>query len=144
MMDYDTPEWLYQTWLRLKALHRRRQLDRDLEAEVQFHLAMREEKRRSEGLADAEARSKARREFGNATRFKESCRDLWTFTWLEMLRQDLRYSIRVFRKNLGFAIVAVLSLALGIGANTAIFSLIDAVMLRMLPVKHPEELMLLS
>jgi hypothetical protein len=105
---------------------------------------MREEKRRSEGLADAEARSQARREFGNASSFKESYRDLWTFTWLEMLRQDLRYSIRIFRKNPGFAIVAVLSLALGIGANTAIFSLIDAVMLRMLPVKHPEELVLLS
>jgi hypothetical protein len=82
------PEWFHETWLRLKAFLRRRQLDRDLEAEFQFHLAMRKEKRQSEGLADAEARTQVRREIGNASSVKEACRDHWTFRWLEVLAQD--------------------------------------------------------
>ena len=138
------PEWFHQTWLRLKAFLRRRQLDRDLELELQFHLSMREEKRQSEGLAAAEARTQARREFGNANSVKETCRELWTFTWLETLWQDLRYGVRTLRRGPAFTAVAVLSLALGIGANTAIFTLINAVMLKTLPVRNPENLLMLN
>ncbi|HKD91590.1 MAG TPA: ABC transporter permease [Terriglobales bacterium] len=80
--------------------------------------------------------------FGNATQIKEATRGVWTFRWLEELGQDLRYALRSMRKSPAVAAVVVLSLALGIGANTAIFSLIDAVMLRFLPVQKPQELVL--
>jgi hypothetical protein len=83
-------EWFHQTWLRLKALIWRRQLDRDLEDELQFHLAMREEKRQAQGLAPAEARTQTRRAFGNVGLLEEACRDLWTFSWLETILQDVR------------------------------------------------------
>jgi len=133
-------EWLNNLRLRLKALRRREQLDRDLAAEFSFHLAMREEKNRLAGLDDREAHYAARRALGNATSLKEVCREMWTFASLEGILQDLRFAARKLRKNPGFSLVAILTLALGIGANTAIFSLIDVVMLKALPVPNPAEL----
>src|SRR6266849_3244491 len=133
-------EWLTEAWLRVKALVKRRSLERDLEEEVQFHLAKRAEKNRAQGIGANDARAAARRRFGNVTLVKEDCREMWTFTWLETLWQDVRYAARILAKNPGFAAVVIFSLALGIGANTAVFSAMNAVLLRALPYEHQENL----
>ena len=124
----------------LAALLRRRRLERDLDEELAFHLAMREAEYRRDGITGAAARHAARRRFGNVAYLKEECRDMWTFYPLETLRQDVRYALRTLRKSPGFTIVAVLALAIGIGANTAIFSLIDAIREKALPYKDPSTL----
>ena len=129
-----------QFFLRLRTIKNRRRLDRDLEDELSFHLAMKETKNPGDSN---EPYTSARKQFGNASRFKEACRELWTFASFESFLQDVRYGARLLRKNPGFTTVAVLSLALGIGANTAIFSLTYQILLRQLPVQHPEELVIL-
>ena len=136
-------EWLLSLRLRLRAIWKRKQLERDLQEEVQFHLAMRQNKLKSSGVSQRDAHYAAHRAFGNVVRVKEDTRMLWTFRWFEDLRQDVRYAARSLRRSPTLAAVVVLSLALGIGANTAIFSLIDAVMLRVLPIDKPEDLTLL-
>ena len=119
---------------------RRKVNERDLEREIREHLELEAEEQRESGLAPVEARNAARRTFGNATLVTEDTRAVWNWTTLEHLAQDVRYALRTMRKNPGFSAAAVLSLALGIGANTAIFSLIDALLLRSLPVRNPAEL----
>src|SRR5258706_342027 len=124
MEKFMEPEWLTPIRLRLKALVKRRQLDRDLQDELSFHLAMREHKYLNAGLQPAEAHTQAHHQLGNAGLIKETCREMWTFMSLEILLQDLRYAMRSLTKNRGFAAVAVLSLALGIAVNSTVFSII--------------------
>jgi len=130
-------------WHRLRAIVRRRRLDRDLDDELAFHLAMREADYQTRGADAADARVLARRRFGSVAYLKEQCRDMWTFHPLETLAQDVRYALRTLRKSPGFTLVAVLALAVGIGGNTAIFSLIDAIRSRALPYKDPGALVAL-
>jgi len=118
---------LGELWRKLGYLLNRRNFERDLDEEMRFHIQQ---------MGD-------RRKFGNATLLKEVSREMWGWSSLERLARDIRYAIRQLAANPGFAAVAITSLALGIGANTAIFTLIDHVLLRLLPVSHPEELMVI-
>ena len=136
--------WLRQIWLRMNALWKRSQLDRDIQDELEFHLAMRELKNRAAGLNPEEARYAARRQFGNASGLKERSREMWTFTPLETFWQDVRYGARILRKNLAFTSLVTLTLALGIGANTAIFSMVDWLVLRSLPIQNPQQMTFLA
>ena len=133
-------EWWTKAWLRMKALVNRGRLERDLEEEMQFHLEMLAEKNRAAGLAGKEARAAARRRFGNVTWVKEEVHEMWTFIWIETVWQDLRYAARSLAKSPGFVAVVVFSLMLGIGANTATFSVMSTVMLCPLPYEHSERL----
>ncbi|HWB97889.1 MAG TPA: ABC transporter permease, partial [Bryobacteraceae bacterium] len=131
-------EALTAVWLRLRTVLRRQQLDRDLEDELQFHLAMREERLQSSGVADAPYA--ARRRFGNMTLFKETCRDIWTFGWIEALWQDARYGCRQLRMNRGFAVIATLALSLGIAATTTIYGVCTALVWQTLPFPNSNAL----
>ena len=129
---------------RLFNVVRPERLSRDLEREIRSHLEERADDLVAEGMSAADATNEARRRFGNRALQKERAREVDGYAWLEALVADTRYAIRALRASPGFTLVAVLSLALGIGANTAIFSLTNAVALKSLPVAHPEELVALN
>jgi putative ABC transport system permease protein len=125
---------------RMRGLVFRGRLDRELDAELQFHLEMQAEDNARAGMDLRNARDAAARSFGGVEQIKERHRERRSFAGIESIFRDLHYALRTMRGNPGFTATAVLSLALGIGANTAIFSLIDAILLRSLPVGHPERL----
>jgi len=124
-------------------LQRRRKED-ELREELEFHLAQEADERRAAGLPDEEAQWAAQRDLGNVTLLREDTRTLWSWILLEQFAQDIRYGLRTMAANKTFSAMAILSLALGIGANTAIFSVMDSILVRSLPVPDPQSLVILS
>ncbi|HTF63760.1 MAG TPA: permease prefix domain 1-containing protein, partial [Edaphobacter sp.] len=124
-------------------LWRRKELERQLGNELQFHVEERIAALRNAGLSEDEAHRQASQEFGGLEQIKEACRDARGTLWLESTLQDLRYTARTLRKTPAFTLAAIATLALGIGANAAIFQLLDAVRLRGLPVVEPDTLALI-
>jgi putative ABC transport system permease protein len=135
--------WLRQARTRWRKFVHRRQLDRDLEDEILFHLEMRARSNREAGLPPEAALNAARRQFGNPFKWKEAIREMWSLGLIESVIKDVRYAARSLAKTPVFTVTALLALTLGIGCTTAIFSLVNAVMLRSLPFQGPERLALL-
>jgi predicted permease len=133
-------EHLGEFWRRLMFLFRRKTFQHELQEEMQFHLEMKARALSAAGVAPEEAGHAAQRQFGNPLLLREASREAWGWNALETVFQDLRYGLRQLRRSPGFTSVALLTLALGIGVNTAVFTLMDAVMLRSLPVKDPQQL----
>jgi putative ABC transport system permease protein len=137
-MNFD--RWRYTVPLRLRALFRKSRVDAELDEEIRSHVEERAREYHARGLSEQDARRHALREFGGITQVREQCRETRGVTMVETLIQDVRYGCRLLLRNPGFAIVASLTLALGIGANTAIFSLVHVILLRPLPYARPERL----
>jgi predicted permease len=133
-------EWLRIFSARFGGLFRRRQLDGDLDTELRAHLEMLTEENIRRGMSPAEARYAARREFGGVEQAKELCREQQSIPFLDALLLDLRFAFRGFGKRPGFAVVAILTLALGMGSTTAVFSVVDRILFRSLPYPHDDRL----
>jgi putative ABC transport system permease protein len=127
---------------RIAYLGRRGKFDRELDAEIRFHLSSRAQELEDSGLSHADAVMQARQEFGSCARTQEDTRSAWQFRWLEDLFTDLRHALRAFLRNRAFTFTALVCLALGIGANTLIFSLVNAILLRPLPYPQADRLVM--
>jgi len=123
---------------------RREEFERDLAEEMRLHVEMKREENLASGMTPEEARRAAERDFGRSSRHLQESRETWGFALLDSLAQDVRLGLRALRMRPGFTAVALVSLALGIGANTAVFTLVNEAFLRPLPVAAPEELVSLN
>jgi putative ABC transport system permease protein len=132
----------HELWLRVRSAFRAQELDRDLDDEMAFHLAMREQSLREDGVSEAAARDAAKRQFGNTLRVKETLREQWRWGPLDRAWQDARFGFRLARRQRSFTAVVVLTLALGIGSTTAMFTIIDAVLLRPFTVADPDRIVI--
>jgi len=132
--------WLYTAPLRLRSLFRRNQVEQELNDELQYHLEQKTREFLAAGLTLDEARRKARREFGGLEQAKENCRDTRRVNFIETLLQDTRFGLRMLRKSPAFTIITLLTFALGIGATTAVFSVVDRTLFRSLPYPHSDRL----
>jgi predicted permease len=129
---------------RMKRLFRGRRAEQEMADEMEFHQAMLRSRFMREGMTEGEAARVARRTFGDSRRWQERLREVWQFRWLENLVRDVRFSARLLRKSPGFTAVALGTLALGVGANTAVFTLINGLLLRPLPVPEAQQMAVLS
>ena len=124
----------------IAALLRRDHFEHDMAEEMRFHMRAYADDLQRAGASPEEAERRARMEFGGVESLREDCREAYGFQWFDELRQDLRYSVRQILRAPGFSTAVIVSIALGIGANSAIFSLMDAVLFRTLPIATPEAL----
>src|SRR5262249_3260718 len=129
---------------KLRWMMQRRQREAELQEELEFHLSEETERQEDSGLSKDDARYAARRELGNLGLVREDTQATWGWNLLEQFLQDLRYAFRTMKANRLFTLLAILTLALGIGTNTAIYSYMDAILLRALPVGDPQSLFVLN
>jgi putative ABC transport system permease protein len=135
--------WLRRIWLPITSLFSRGRLEAEMADELHFHLEMQAAEYRKRGLSDAQAVRAARRDLGGVAQVQESCRNVLGYVWLQDLFRDLKYGFRTLLRSPGFMLAAVLTLGLGIGANTAVFSVVNSVVLQPLPFHEPERLVML-
>jgi predicted permease len=136
--------WNYKLPLRIRSLFDRQNADHELDEELQYHVEQKTQQKIAAGMTPQEARRAARLQMGGLEKRKEECRDARQVNWLQDLLQDIQYGLRILRKSPGVTVVVVIAIALGVGANTAIFSVVNGFLLRPLPVPSPEQIMVLA